>query len=509
MAENVTFRNNYMAYINNAPYIHPTHQHATQQNEGYIHTGWHILPTMLWRHFTTPAQWTKMVIDHEAYCVKGFKVSVYNMIPMTTQIAIQGTSVFTAFNNTIYALGYTDKFYETAWFPWFQSTNDSYNPDLAMREGLNQHGDGTTYRYVLPEYFWDKPHIRTTSDRTWGNTSETISSYGVYPLTASSNDAIYGLPTGLFWDPMNRPQDLMELRPGKNTMSYSFEVHPCDSEKWFNLDQIAWWWPYTSPGPYYKLDRPNTYHLSSQCDPDRLQTQDQVTPPVNDYTMPNLANLPIIPTGWWWKEMQQSLIESFTDPELRPDLKFPGTEYELAKYPPTQHFLKMIPLFDANGTLVNITANISISVELHLLCKKRRTAIYCPTWGPLNWKGVYSSQKRFLCFQPSFIRYRTGGARWTWQNILGSGNTSGSLDQNHPRETPYTTRKNATGTGTGGTYTITTTQSTAKPNLVVTFSKDADRAVIEQAPAPRKRGIFKTKSPERSKSPEKMDTTRM
>lgn len=508
MAENVSFTNNYMGYISNNPYIYPAiNGDETLANQTGLNTGWHVMPLMLWRHFVTPAQWAKFVIDYEAYTVESFQMTLFNMIPMTTQLAIQGTSIFTSFNNTIYALGYSDKIYETAWHNWYQ---DEYmNPNLALKEGqyIVEAAGSAKKRYEFPIYTWQQPHVRVTDINTWSNAPIGNSGYGVFPMDQlSNNDGTYGTPSGIFWDPLNKPEELMEFRPGKNSMTFSGNMHECDQGKWFNLDQIMWWYPYVSYGPYHG-NRPGAWRLSTECDPDRLSSQFQATPQINDYTMPNLAGQPVIPMNWMWKEIQQSIVTSGWQGTDKPDLFYPGTEYALAKYGFHQCFCKMVPLFDTNNTHVDITASVSVSVKLNLKAKKRRTAMYCPTWGPFNWKMLYSAHRKHLNFRPNFVRYRTGGARVPWQNFTGNGETSsGHFQSAHARETPYAATRNASGSGADNTRSaLTTTTATPKPNITVTWSKDQDRVVIESQPKPPKRGIFSR----RPATPEPTEVTGM
>ncbi|UOH27040.1 capsid protein 1 [Galliform chaphamaparvovirus 7] len=494
MAENLTFKNSYMCYIKNQPYIYPDVSKDTTDDNGGFNTGWHVIPNALWCHYTTPKQWANFIINYEAYKVNGFKITLFNMVPMTTQLAIQQTTIFTAFNNTVYGIGYQDKLYETSWYNWFGRPEES--PNLAFKEGLMQTDGNVKSRYTLPIYVWQKNHRRVCDINFWGNSDVTTSGYGVFPMDQSSgNDDKWGTPTGIFWDPFTRPEDLMEFRPGKNAMTFIGEVHNCDSEKWFNLDQCMWWHPYTAPGPYH-MDRPGQYHLSTETDPDRLTNKYEHTPQINDYTWPNLCYQPVMPTGWMWKELQNSLIPRADHPDTTnvADLRYPGTEYELAKYPFTQCFIKLVPLFDTNNHSVEVTALVSLQMELSITAKKRRSAIYAPTWGPFNWKQLYSARAQHRLFNPAGIRYRTGGARWTWQNQLGTGdlNATGTPQQAHARESPYTGSTVAQGTGLEHTYTITTAKQTNKPNLTVTFSKSLDRVVIqEQQPRPTKRSIFK------------------
>lgn len=489
MAEDVSFTNCYMAYISNNPYNYPTDSKDTIETNSSLNTGYHIIPNFLWQHYVTPKQFAEFQMKYEAYHVTGATCTIFNMIPMTTQLAIQGTNVFTAFNNTIYAIAYKDELYETAWENWLsQQIHTSYNHNLAWKEGLIfQYGSDTRKRYELPIYRWKVPHFRTATDSTWGFRPQKGSGIGVYPNENT--------PSGIFWDPLNKPDSIMELRPGKNSVSFSWECHACDSGKWFNLDSLASWWPWTATGPYAGKARAGTRQYTSEEDPDALSTQYQSEPPTNDYTLMNLALQPIVPTGWWWKEMQQSIVQEFNP--LKPDLFFPGTEYELYKYPITQWFIKMIPLFDDNGTNIQCSANVSIKMSLHLKAKPRRSAIYAPSWGPFAWKPLYTAQTQNLNFYPANIRYRTGGARRTWQNILTSVNSSGQAvsSDGHWREDPYNVASTAifsSGTGVAGTRAARTVDTTAPmgKEMIVTYNKDSDMVRL-YPPQALKRSIIK------------------
>nr|QTE03957.1 MAG: VP [Lorikeet parvoviridae sp.] len=455
MVETVTYSNVYMCYIQNQPYQYPADNYAYQTNTNKINTGYHVLPNFLFRHYLTPKDWADLQIHYEAYHVEAASATIFNMIPMTTQLAIQGTNVFTAFNNTIYAIGYSDKLYETSWEDWEASDiKDTYVPNLAWKEGQNKTvGGTTTARNRLPVYLWKLPVTRASSDQTWANWDSTGGGVGVWPSGTSGSQ----WPSGIFWDPLNRPDEIQELRPGKNSMTFNWQCHSCDENIWFNMDQIAHWWPWTPSGPYHH-NRPGTFKLSSEDDPDQLATRYQRNPWINDYTIPNWANIPICDPTWFWKEMQQSIVEEFN--KDKPDLRFPGTEYEKYKYPPEQWFLKMIPLFNDAGTLIEITANISVKISLTLKVKKRRSAIYAPTYGPFAWRNVYSAQTMSLNFQNSFARYRTAGARRTWQNIAQTAGEN-YTQTGHPREDPYLTSTVACGTGAASTvFTYTTTTAT-------------------------------------------------
>nr|WOP79081.1 capsid protein [Canary chaphamaparvovirus 2] len=453
MAEEHTISNVWMAYISNGPYVYPKDDSSILTTH-LINTGWHIIPNILWKHVCTPKQWAELTINYEAYHVKGMKCTIFNCIPMTTQLAIQGNTLFTAFNNSIYGMAYKDDLYETNWHNYYQY--DGKQPhNLLYKEGLAcQYGTNTNYRQSLPIYLWSAPNSRATERCTYDNHPNDYSTgqqqSGVFPVPSGNE---HYRPSGCIWDPLNRPDNIMELRPGKNAITFTWEAHNCDQGKWFNLDLLSWWYPYTPEGPYHsKRQRPNSYQFTDATEPERLANRWEASPPINDYSIPNYANIPVVPMGWWWHEMKSAVpngLQALTQWEYKYiDLMFSGTEYEKYKYGPTQWFVKMIPLFTDTGTHIECSAQISIKTELYLSCKKRRTAMYAPTWGPFNWKQLYAANSGDQTYQPALIRYRTGGAKRTWQNIADF--TSKIV---HPRETPYNTSKVIPGgAGEGGTY---------------------------------------------------------
>nr|QKX49057.1 VP [Avian chapparvovirus] len=497
MAETHTISNSYMAYIKNQPYQYPPDNGAYTTASSY-NTGYHIIPNFLWRHFVTPKQWYEMQIKYEAYHVESCKATVFNMIPLTTQLAIQGTNIFTSFNNTVYCIGYTDDLYETSWVDWAaDQVLNTYVPNLAWKEGQRCQISGTTKaRNELPVYLWNLPHTRTTTERTWGFWDDTNCGQGVWP---AGRDTTYW-PSGVFWDPLNRPDHIQELRPGKNAISYRWECHPCDEHIWYNLDQLASWYPWTPTGPYHH-NRPFNYKLSSQNDPDELASRFQQNPWVNDYTIPNLATCPLVASTWWWKEMQNNIAQEPHDmAEAKTDMLAAGTEYEQYKYPPTQWFLKIVPIFDTNGTLIEITANVSIQVTLTLKCKPRRSAIYAPTWGPMAYLNTHSARTMNMNFIPSFVRYRTGGARRGWQNLMSNLNSHWS-QTGHPRQDPYMQEKVGSGTGIACTFTTLTTTtaktSQAIPMEEVTYSDEQlSKLMRPKAPAVAKRRVERVRERE-------------
>lgn len=510
MATDISFSNVYMTYIRNGLYQYPRSEVHLENIGHKIPTGWQIIPTMKWNHFVTPKQFAELQINYEAIHVNGYKVTLFNMIPMMTQLSFGANQVWTSFNNTIYCLGYRDRYYETSWENWWDANLETKQPNLAQKEGMLWLGKGETSanngsqtRFVLPDYQWKLPNARIYNDYTLGtDTNEGNANKqkgaAVFPTQ--------GRPTGIFWDPLNRPDDLLEFRPGKNAITFNWECHACDSDKWFNLDAFANWWPHTAYGPYFAKPRPSTYKLTSEDDPDKVSTQYQDTPLINDYTYPNWAELPLVPCAWWWQEMRASIVQDFT--EKKPDFFFPGTEYEQYKYPPEQCFIKMVPLIAEDNTTIALSAQISIKVELFLKAKPRRSAIYAPTWGPFNWEQLYSANINDQIYRPSLIRYRTGGARMTWQNMQRTANPSGvdqwQWAQAHAREDPYslvgqgtnvTNELNSTGSVVAATQrsVYTMAPSHKPPDFTITISQDDPERTVK--PKAKKRLLFWKKSP--------------
>nr|QUS52576.1 capsid protein [Mute swan feces associated chapparvovirus 2] len=454
MAESVTFTNCYMAYFQNNPYHYPRNNLDIQQMGTVINTGWHILPNMMWRHLATPKQWAEFIIKYEAYHVDGISCTIFNPVPMTTQLAIQGTTAFTAFNNTIYSLGYIDTLYETSWYPWNDTGNDVDNLNLAFKEGLCQRsGQSTDTRYTLPVYTWNTPNSRGSNASVFGRQA-TVDARTVYPT------ALNQIPSGVFWDPMNRPDHLMELRPGKNSMNYSWECHDCDSGIWYNLDQLASWAPYAGDWPWdpFLRGQPGMEKLSTAMDPDPLNDGTTMSGSRNDYSWPNFANLPVVPNSWFWQEICKSLALKSSALDRKLEMKALGTEYQQYKYGPTQWFLKGLPLFDDQNTHITTTTQCCIKMSLKISAKKRRSAIYCPTWGPFGWKTIYSMTSWNRNMPPSAIRYRTGGARRTLNNADEQGDWNFAGEWTPQREDPYVT---STWPTTASTLTTATTSTAA------------------------------------------------
>lgn len=509
MADDITFSHVYGAYIENRPYRYPD-QHNWALTTHTFDTGWQIIPNILWRHYATPKDLAELEINYEAYSIKGGKATLFNPIPMTSQMSFQRNSIFTAFNNCMYILGTSDPYYETNWFN-FYSDLSAHSPSLFYKEGVrlkaSDSASATMTRYLLPRFTYNTPNGRPTFESTFANMVD--GGQGCYPSTR--------IASGVIWDPMNDPDSIMELRPGKNSMSFTWECADCDKDKWFNIDQSAWWYPYAHNNPF-GVQMPGQYQVSMEQDPDRLQSQFQFTNTNRDYTMQNLMNCPVLPMSWWWKEMSESIIQNHANadqnkPVQEAFLQYPGTERELCQYPPMQWFCKGVPIFDEQNELILTQYFTSVKIELFLKGKKRRSKIYAPTWGPMN-QSIYTSKEIWHKWFGSYIRYRTGGQRRTWLNQQGEGvadpdgdgDQTATPDYGRPRETPYFANINSSSTIPGKTdhsriheEPIQEEDRQKAQNLIVTFNRDDDRVVI-QRPQVTKRKILRDQ-PMRSPSP--------
>lgn len=540
MARKVAYKNVYMTYIKNDPYNYPSINvnqisSNTHQQGKAINTGWHIIPNFMWRHFMVPRQWMDLMVNYEAYRVLGTKCTIYNPIPITSNLSLQRINTFSAFNNCSYGLTYTDDIYETSWFPW-NLLDERDQLHLSNREGMLWYGDqlsgdgnAATYqkkRYYWPEYYWMRPNQRTFWPNIWsqGN-SDNSGTYDCQTAWNADDTAGYiSLPAGVFWDPYNRPDSIGEIRAGKNSISLEWNIHEADSHIWYNLDQLASYSHWTVSGPYCGVGRPGARVISTAMDPDSCVTYGKAEKETQgdnstqekyfqDYSVPNMANMPLMQTTWFWHEIKNTVIdmdETILTGDAqnqeqqwwrKPDKYWPGTEWEACKYPPYQWFIKGIPLFDENHEHIKTSTQVSVAMELILECKPRRSAYFCPTVGPFSSKQLYGHTNRLLIFQPDMIRYRTAGARRGWQNINRPMNRTApgeNAARLHPREDPYTmvasgNQQYVYGThhrpagipdDQSRTYTAQGESFEAdkrphKRNIRVTFNRSSERASIE------------------------------
>lgn len=463
MTETITFKNVYMTYIENNAYKYPSIDVETilqgySVHHEFIDTGWHIIPNFLWRHVITPKQWAALVTGCESYCVKGIRGVIYNPIPITTNIAIQRTNVFSAFNNCTYAMTYTDDKYETQWYKWYDLPRYK-QLHLALKEGVIWNGTGSTqggedgmedgthpidytpHRYSWPIYHWQRPQVHTIFDNVWSQGK--YANAGVFDTDATTEanlaNRTYAMPGGIFWDPLNCAEEIGELRAGKNSTSFNFTPSGNDADKYFNLDVMASFAQWSTDGPFCGIGRPGQWKTTTNMDPnvsctwglaDKTATAGggNVTD-YDDYTIPNMYNMPIMPTKWFWIEIGKSIIDSSEENEpnntnfthfkrwRKANKYWPGTEWEAAHHPPCQWFCKGIPLYDATNSLIRTTTQCSFQIEITLEGKKRRSAYFAPTHGPWSGDQLYYHTNQRGILQPACVRYKTGGVRRTWQNI--------------------------------------------------------------------------------------------
>lgn len=430
MAEHISLSNTFMAYWENNPYSYPPTYPIQKNNTLSFYTGWHVLPNILWRHFLSPKQWYEMCINYEAYHVEGTSTTVFNPIPITQNLAIQGTNTFTAFNNTIYSMGVTDDLYETAYYNWYEDKiwknwyvayKEGHIPKTTTQDGITTSWD----RLTLPVYSWESGGTAPETNVTWTwNTSVDTggqnfpTSGTTWPHTDVNEQRSFG--SGCFWDPFCNPDSIQELRPGKNAMSFHWKTHGADEHCWYNLDTLAKLFPYQPESGYLgNTDSTGKYHGpagSRVINPLYQQPEPQTSlSSLNKstwlpYTIPNVLNCPIVPISWFWIELERNLIED--KKTEKPQIGWPGTEWATPKYPPMQNFVKGVPLTDEHGTLVTTTTMACFRNTLHLSLKKRRSRMFAPTWGPMSWEMTHALDGQFVL--PT-VRYRTGGGRRNWQ----------------------------------------------------------------------------------------------
>ncbi|AUW34322.1 capsid protein [Parvoviridae sp.] len=496
MAHEITYRNVYCTYITNNPYNYPSTQSNTANAGEKINTGWHVLPNQLMQHFMTQGQWVDLINRSGTYSVKSIQMDIFNMIPMTETIAINGTTPFWAFNNCVYALAYADNLHETNYYNWmewqtgsgsssFRDNLPNTSPNLIYKEGKQCTGAGSWVQQCPPTYSFMRPLYRVSSNNTWCNSNQSDGAgLGVYPSLYSGNTIV---PSAAIWDPLNNPDELMELRPGKNSITFQ---HTIENSPFFNSDMFAYTWPYSATGPYQGNQRPGCFQQTEECDPDELAARFEGANTYNDFTIPNYANQPVIPSGWWWHEMKSCIADV---PHLRkPNEFWNGTERETTCSPIPQWFIKIIPLWRASQlggqpSIVPCIAQVAVRTHITFEYTPRRSAFYTPTAGPWSWYDLYSIQPHYRNFKHAAIRARTAGLRRTWQNFELHAATSdpdftGSA-AGHKREDPY--KESVTigaGTGTGGTYTTTIHTRTARQTPTTTHTSSLTLSTPISAP---------------------------
>lgn len=340
MSDILTFTNCTYAYIKNDPYKYPT-KYDGQTTPVKTSTGWHIIPNQQYSDWLTPKQWFELMYKANSFALMSCSVTVQNMIPLTQNAAIQGTASFTAFNNTIYALGYTDNAYETVW-------REEDKLTLWEREGVTYNGTGAPTRYMIPQY----DHV------SWN-------------FEDIPNKAGY---QSYFWDPLTLSEDLLELRPGKNAIKFSYTT---DKEIFYNTSMQQAFDPTWNPAT--GTHKSASYGLSNE--PTNNYKTDNITPhnAVNayintqdDHPFCDTAN-PRVSSQAPWNHI------AIQKPTLRSHSQ-----------PCPQWFIKMIPIFDENGALIQTTAQVCMYRKISFKITPKKNAINMPLY-PQMTKEVNTS----------------------------------------------------------------------------------------------------------------------
>lgn len=159
-------------------------------------TGWHIIPNNRLYYYLSPKDMYFIHTNCKAITIKSVTIKVFNMIPVTNTVAIGQGATFSAFNNTIYAIAYSDVDYIT--YPHDYRTDDEYagGSETArrffQREGIpfNIFGEAQTKNF-LPDY----SHRGSVVNSVFVN----------------------------WWDPLTDPDNVQELRPGKNAIEFHWK----------------------------------------------------------------------------------------------------------------------------------------------------------------------------------------------------------------------------------------------------------------------------------------------
>lgn len=265
---------------------------------------------------------------------KSVETTIFNMIPISTQPAIAGGSVFSSFNNTIYALAYEDKLDETRPFNWLNQNGEpvAYIPDY-YKEGYDL---AHNQRYIVPTY----THFIAQDYAEFENPGFDV------------NTEAYGKQEE-HWDPMYDPDALLELRPGKNAIKFQHNIAG-DEYKWIDI------------------------RIRKRCSRERFWNQNGTGIPYTAYQQVTKdysgAEQPVTPNR---KYICPNIIlqgdREFHDAGLNNNPLSPGRQLgiraeESYKYPIPQIFIKMIPLYDAQNALIQTTSQICITSTIVLEC---------------------------------------------------------------------------------------------------------------------------------------------
>lgn len=335
MATSKTYKQLRYLYIENKPMDYPPMNIGTQATfQTPRKTGWQLLPNQLLAHMLSPAQWWDVTRSFCAIRVDKVTGTVFNMIPLTETIAIQGNTTFTAFNNTLYALGYSDDRYETQIQDW-STMFDNFN--IYQKEGLDIPSANNKARMNCPEY----------THQIYGH-PENVASWPASGLVDQTH--AYPQAAGTLWDPFNVPDELMELRPGKNAIKYTWNRREDDTHEMYSLDTNV----------YLNQIRKQVAGLNQGEQTYRLakayfQTMNWGTYPLVD----NWAFNDVI-----WKNLQKATYSPDAADFRKTANLFPPLGQFNAKFPIPNWFIKLIPLYDSNNALIQTSAQIGYLTEV-------------------------------------------------------------------------------------------------------------------------------------------------
>lgn len=332
-------------------------------------TGWHFIPNSRFCDYLNPAQWFDLVTNHETARLLDVECLAQNLIPLTDQLAIQQTTTFVSFNNTIYALCYSDDCNETV-----AQTNKQQNAHpIHCREGISISATGdVSDKLYLPDYVHYTPPLGT----------------------GAQNSVLPG--KNYFWDPLTRASKLQELRPGKNSVRFHWSVHDMDKHIIWNLGLGSWTHPLeadsstnTQVPQYMDMIHYNTY--TAQLTPLSYAVADTFR---NQY--PPDTKTGLYPIGNTQYDLQNALWASQNG----------------FKHPIQNWFIKMVPIFDSNKALLKHEAQICIVKRIRFEVTPRKSAVNMPRIDYMMADNVHMSNDSCLKdphFAPAIPKLTTLG----------------------------------------------------------------------------------------------------
>lgn len=341
MSLSKTYKQLRYVYIENNPMQYPPLDIGTAETykeNNPRHTGWQLLPNCLIGHMLSPAQWWDVTRTFDAIRVDAVTGTVFNMIPLTETMAIQGNTTFTAFNNTLYALGYADNKYETMLYDWSLAYD---NFTLYQKEGMESQIRGNSARMNLPEYdHYLFAHPEYPDSWPSGGTPSTGQAF---PQMA-----------GTLWDPLNCPDDLLELRPGKNAIKFTWTRHESDTKELYALNTDVYLNQLNKRATIlnaYKLVRGYFQQFNWA-----------ITPLVDNWAYNDTL----------WSNLQAATWKHDDSNEKRICNVFPPFGQFNAKFPIPNWFIKLIPLYNSENTLIKTSAQVAYLTEVTVVGAPRK-----------------------------------------------------------------------------------------------------------------------------------------